>query len=216
MRSRFQFFFSLVGNILSHAVDQNAVVSGNYVPASCRGCHIAHFDADWLLEVQVSFVFFLACAGLLRNEKPFNPAEFGLKPKEKVPDISIDPESRMLTVINQKSCVRCFYITLGNEVEGASSCLYCGFCKFVTNEGEEGPLEMGEARDEEGNINKCATFIILVQPRYVVDVCYVNLPPGGSLVSCIFPKFFPVQRKSKIPIFFFQLELVDVFFFSCT
>ena len=57
------------------------IVPGNYVAASQPGCHIAHHDADWIIETS-----------------EFDPGDFGLaaEDEELVPDIIIDPETRSL------------------------------------------------------------------------------------------------------------------------
>lgn len=58
-----------------------AIVPGNYVPSSQRGCHIAHHDAEWIIE-----------AG------DFDLEDYGLEPGDEkdVPEIIIDPETRSL------------------------------------------------------------------------------------------------------------------------
>lgn len=57
------------------------IVHGNYVAASQPGCHIAHHDADWIIEAS-----------------EFDPEDFGLCAEEEdlVPDMIIDPETRSL------------------------------------------------------------------------------------------------------------------------
>ena len=47
----------------------------NYLPESEPGCHVARFEADWLVGVE-----------------PFDEADFGLPPGAELPDISVDPE----------------------------------------------------------------------------------------------------------------------------
>lgn len=58
-----------------------SVVHGNYVASSQPGCHIAHYDAEWIIEAS-----------------PFEAEDYGLEPGEEagMPDIVVDPETRSL------------------------------------------------------------------------------------------------------------------------
>lgn len=58
-----------------------AIVPGNYVSSSQPGCHIAHHDAEWVIE-----------AG------EFDLEDYGLEPGDEkdVPEMIIDPETRSL------------------------------------------------------------------------------------------------------------------------
>lgn len=72
------------------AVDASpAIVDGNYVAASQPGCHIAHHNADWIIEAST-----------------FDTDDYGLENNEEdsVPDLMIDPETkslRCLTAVSQ-------------------------------------------------------------------------------------------------------------------
>lgn len=57
------------------------IVHGNYVASSQPGCHIAHHDAEWIIEAS-----------------PFEAEDYGLEPgeEERMPDIVVDPETRSL------------------------------------------------------------------------------------------------------------------------
>ena len=61
-------------------------VGGNYLPASAPGCHIARFDASWIVGVG-----------------PFAEEDFGLEAGSDVdvPDLSVDPEEQLLSVCSK-------------------------------------------------------------------------------------------------------------------
>lgn len=64
------------------AVDAStANVRGNYVASSQPGCHIAHHDAEWIIEAT-----------------DFDLEDYGLEPGEEegVPDMIVDPDTRSL------------------------------------------------------------------------------------------------------------------------
>lgn len=67
------------------------IVHGNYVAASQPGCHIAHHDADWIIEAS-----------------EFDPEDFGLSAEEEelVPDMIIDPETRSLRYLLLAAAMR--------------------------------------------------------------------------------------------------------------
>ena len=69
------------------------VVHDNYVATSQPGCHIAHHDADWIIEAS-----------------DFDPEDFGIAPEEEeqVPDMIIDPETRSLRCLLLAVCRRLY------------------------------------------------------------------------------------------------------------
>lgn len=58
-----------------------AIVDGNYIASSQPGCHIAHYDADWVIEAS-----------------DFDLDDYGLEAgqEDSIPDMVIDPESKSL------------------------------------------------------------------------------------------------------------------------
>lgn len=56
-------------------------IKGNFVSESQPGCHIAHYEADWIIEAS-----------------DFDPEDFGIDAcdEELVPDIIVDPETKSL------------------------------------------------------------------------------------------------------------------------
>lgn len=102
------------------------------------GCHVAHRRAPWTLGTQ-----------------SFEKA--GLDPLEELPDISVDPRGKVLSVVNSASVVRCFVLSLPSSYR----CFGRG--------GKE--LAAGESIDEEGNRRAVVSFVVVVGAREVLDVC---------------------------------------------
>lgn len=69
-----------------------AAVHGNYVASSQRGCHIAHYSAEWVIEASA-----------------FDAEDYGLQPgeEESVPDIVIDPETRSIRSVRHTRKIPC-------------------------------------------------------------------------------------------------------------
>ncbi len=128
-----------------------AVARGNYVAASCPGCHVAHReDPAWVVGSE----------GL--EEGMFGPGVA----LSTVPDMSIDPETGLLSLVNSSSKLhKCFNISVG------------GACLPVR--GSDGaPLAVGESRDAAQRGLRCVSLVVLLRPRTVMDVCFLNAPPG--------------------------------------
>jgi murein DD-endopeptidase MepM/ murein hydrolase activator NlpD len=115
----------------------------NYLPESEPGCHVARFEADWLVGVE-----------------PFDEADFGLPPGAELPDISVDPEERLLSVINpSRSHARSVTLSLPHTLRDADGAA----------------LAAGSYRDDSGAIAPCTTLVLLLRPRSMMDVCFVDV-----------------------------------------
>lgn len=114
----------------------------NFVNSSAPGCHVCHFESDWILETG-----------------PIVWADFGLSAPSTtaLPDISVDPESHVLTVINAHTITRCFYITAFHK----------------TLDRDRQPLEEGRVIDQNGAARRCTTFVLRLQPETFMDVCFL-------------------------------------------
>ena len=166
----------------------------NFVQAACPGCHVARSDAAGLCGGGDSGDG--ACGGGeggggsgggkggalggdrddSANEEEdmgeswfvgvddFDPEDFGLREGDDVPDISLDPETQLLTAFNPTDGTRTIYVTVGHPARDAH--------------GRE--MTMGVARDEAGNERPCLTLVLVLEPRSVMDVCYVDLT-GAAL-----------------------------------
>ncbi|CAK9017179.1 unnamed protein product, partial [Durusdinium trenchii] len=123
------------------------------------GCHVAHGKADWILGLED-----LRSAGLHGD----------------LPDLSVDPRRKVLSVINAQDETRCFYISLLGH--GAT--------------GRRGrPLAPG--RSWRGTTVDAVTTLVLVVPgQMVMDVCRVKVKDVRSLElhSDILPLPAPPER----------------------
>ena len=134
------------------------------VADAAPGCHMAVLAGAGRPPTDASTSTAAAAASgdawLLGEPEPFDRADFGLPADAHVPDISVEPEEHVLTVINSSaSKSRSYHIT----VEHAAF-------------GREGmPLEAGVARDEDGAERPCTALILLVPPLTMVDVCELDL-----------------------------------------
>ncbi|GBG28049.1 Glycyl-glycine endopeptidase ALE-1 [Hondaea fermentalgiana] len=123
----------------------------NYVEESMPGCHVARFAADWLVDVDTEL----------------DDETFGVR-LDQVPEISIDPESRLLSVINSDP-ERCksFNLTLS------------GACLPARN-GDGVALAQGTAQDADGQQTPCVSFVLVVKPKQMMDVCFVGALPDAE------------------------------------
>ncbi|GAB5357540.1 hypothetical protein AAMO2058_000383100 [Amorphochlora amoebiformis] len=95
----------------------------------------------------------------------FHRKEFGLDPSTPVPDLSIDPEDGILTIINPSNTSRAYYITVENDTP-----LY---------DRNDRLLSTGRHRLPNSTYINCTTLILTVPPNHTLDVCRIHLPPGG-------------------------------------
>ena len=141
--------FSRFGLCLGHADPDLTTVAGNHVLGTAPGCYISYLDQDdpssaWTL-----------------SKTRYSPDDFGLEPDENPPDLSVDPESHVLTAINASETeFRCFYITLEHPVAGRGGA----------------PLKPGVCRDQKGVERPCVTLVLILSPRTVLDACTVLIP----------------------------------------
>ena len=119
-----------------------------FIRESAPGCFSwAGGDSDWLLG----------------PPQRFSRSEFGLSRSDHVPDLSLDPEERTLSVINSSPSVpRAYHISLEHPVYGRGGM----------------PLPMGRSRAENGDETPCVAFALLVPPSTMCEVCVVDL--GGA------------------------------------
>eukprot|EP00050_Salpingoeca_kvevrii_P013461 m.28718 g.28718 ORF g.28718 m.28718 type:complete len:343 (-) comp5007_c0_seq1:49-1077(-) len=95
---------------------------------------------------------------------PYDADEFGLGPDEVPPDFAVDPEDGLLTVINPTSDFRSYFVSVRSTLRN----------------GEGEVLLAGSARDEDGTEASCTTLVLLLRPRSVMDVAYVDLGDSGD------------------------------------
>mmetsp|Transcript_18267 Transcript_18267/g.27171 ORF Transcript_18267/g.27171 Transcript_18267/m.27171 type:complete len:993 (+) Transcript_18267:124-3102(+) len=122
-----------------------AVVKENFVMSSAPGCYVAHFSRRPLPCWVIGYERF-DCDDIDMSDA--------------VPDICIDPETGLLSVINKdKTTVKCFYLSIvGQKVYNVKKI----------------PFKCGVFRDKEGKSHPCTTFIVLVEPTFLMDICFVQ------------------------------------------
>jgi murein DD-endopeptidase MepM/ murein hydrolase activator NlpD len=128
----------------------------NVVAAAHTGCFIS-VPPSKSEECQYVADWCLNCESLEQSDDD----------EEEMPDLSIDPDDGVLSIYNSADCSRTFYVTIEN----------CA--RIVSGRGED-LLDNGAA----GSRRECITFIVLMQPRTVMDMC--------TLV----PKLSPTQKKN--------------------
>eukprot|EP01090_Pellita_catalonica_P003181 TRINITY_DN12824_c0_g1_i3.p1 TRINITY_DN12824_c0_g1~~TRINITY_DN12824_c0_g1_i3.p1 ORF type:complete len:333 (+),score=36.46 TRINITY_DN12824_c0_g1_i3:110-1108(+) len=115
----------------------------NYVKAATPGCHVAHYSKipNWIIGYD-----------------KFSRAEFGLSGTQSVPEISVDPESKLLTVINDTDQIKYYYITLHNPALDKNHKM----------------LEMGTfaAADK---FQQCVTLVLVLNAMHIMDTCYIKI-----------------------------------------
>ena len=153
------------------------LLPGNYVAESAQGCHVARFEADWVVGVE-----------------PFDESDFGLPPGAELPDISVDPDERLLSVINpSETHARSFTISVPHTLRDSA--------------GKALAAAVTPAAD--GAAPPCTTLLLLLRPRTVMDVCYVELeqwPPSieSDIKDVRFPPAAP-DLAGAPPLYAFPL-----------
>ena len=153
------------------------LLPGNYVAESAQGCHVARFEADWVVGVE-----------------PFDESDFGLPPGAELPDISVDPDERLLSVINpSETHARSFTISVPHTLRDSA--------------GKALAAAIPPAAD--GAAPPCTTLLLLLRPRTVMDVCYVELeqwPPSieSDIKDVRFPPAAP-DLAGAPPLYAFPL-----------
>lgn len=124
----------------------------NVVKESCPGCFCWNgvLDSDWMMG----------------KPERFRRSDFGLSKQDSVPDLSVDPSNRVLTVINSAVSPKCYHITVEHPVRGRT-----------------GLLMNGIARTEDNKEIKCVAFVLLVPPETMVEVCEIEVEGENMTIS---------------------------------
>jgi len=137
--------------------------NANFVQDSTPGCYVARFDANWLVGCE-----------------EFHPHEFGLEISkdgsynaENIPEISIDPETRLMTAINASSDK---FLSFTISLTGA--------CLPARN--DHVILSSGRTVAENGEEADCITFLLLLKPKHLMDICYVHALPLNTSTMDLF------------------------------
>mmetsp|Transcript_31053 Transcript_31053/g.41039 ORF Transcript_31053/g.41039 Transcript_31053/m.41039 type:complete len:392 (+) Transcript_31053:207-1382(+) len=119
----------------------------NYVPKSEPGCYVADCESDWILGCEI-----------------FCPCELGLTHEDDIPDISIDPNSGILSIINPESFLKSVFVTF--------------FHKGYHKNGHL--LPMGKNLDAQGTCKDCITVVAVVPAGHVMEICYIEIPSNTA------------------------------------
>ena len=125
-------------------IQRDLAVQDGYVLSSAPGCHVCSLKSSWIIE-----------AGKI------NWRDFGLGGPEDanmLPDISVDPETFVLTVINTQRYPRCFYVTVFHPACDKDMQL----------------LASGWMTQQDGTSRVCTTFIVLLPACSFMDICYLQ------------------------------------------
>lgn len=136
-----------------------AAADRGFVAASAPGCYIAHAGH--------------APSWAALGAEPFEREAYGLGAEDAVPDLAIDPEDGVLTVINAGGGRKSFYLSTE--------------CACFDAAGRR--LAAAPFRDARGREGSCTTFVLSLPPRWSLQVCRVagadifshvsELPPDG-------------------------------------
>ena len=110
----------------------------NFVLGSGGGCYIAHGAGSWVIEAL-----------------PFDPEEWG---EDIQHDLSLDPESMLLTAINSSHRFKSYFISFPYLAIGKNN----------------QKLKMGETTTKEGEKISVTTLIVVLKPRQIMDLCFVH------------------------------------------
>lgn len=154
-----------------------------YVPSSAVGCHISAIEpSSWLLRGGRS---------ITRWRK-----ELKLGKTRRLPELSLEPRSKVLSLVNETETPRAYFVSVCHPCEGSS-----------------GELEMGVSRDSDGHEYECVTLVVYVPPREVVDACKVRVSDARmvQLESDIVP-IQPELVDAKAPVATLEADSVVVDF----
>eukprot|EP00012_Vannella_robusta_P002115 CAMPEP_0206184178 /NCGR_PEP_ID=MMETSP0166-20121206/1069_1 /ASSEMBLY_ACC=CAM_ASM_000260 /TAXON_ID=95228 /ORGANISM="Vannella robusta, Strain DIVA3 518/3/11/1/6" /LENGTH=322 /DNA_ID=CAMNT_0053599155 /DNA_START=301 /DNA_END=1266 /DNA_ORIENTATION=+ len=120
-------------------VSQDPSIWHNFVLGSGSGCYVAHGEASWVIE-----------------STPFDPEEWDAP--DSVPDLSLDPETMLLTAINNTKVFKSYFISFP----------YGARAKRNQN------LKMGETTRDDGTQYNVITLILILNPYQVMDLCILE------------------------------------------
>lgn len=138
--------------------------------ASAPGCHVALPSSDWVI-----------------SSSPFSLEDLGLESgdEEEVPDLSVDPETSILSVNN-------LHRTLP-----LSAFISIGKVRAYDRWGKA--LEQGEHEDDDGVHKRITTIVAVVPPRVVLDLCTLRITPEQACGESPFDLSSDVQLVQPHP-----------------
>eukprot|EP01052_Picozoa_sp_SAG31_P010656 SAG31_NODE_589_length_13808_cov_3.896710_9_plen_282_part_00 len=129
----------------------------NFIANEAPGCHVVWPGCDWILAS--------GTLDDLLGDGDEDDETAGGHTSTQLPDISVDPDEHVLTLINSsKDLFRAISVTVYQA--GAK-------------DKDDNSLACGSARDAEGNKKMCITFLALLRPEEFIDVCQLQLGEPG-------------------------------------
>ena len=132
-----------------------------YVRSSAPGVHVDD-DASWIIR-----------------RRRYNRQLLGLPKRQKPPDLSIDPESGLLSFINPDKTAKAFFVSVrGHTCRGAG-----------------GTLASTTSPTDADRTVKVTTFVVVVEPKQLVDVCKLRglrSPADADIASDIVELSWPI------------------------
>lgn len=118
----------------------------NFALDAAEGCYIAHGDANWVIE-----------------SSPFDPDEWD--DPSSVPELSVDPETLLLSAINTSTRYKTFFISFPYTAVGK----------------RDQPLRKGQYVSENGDTRQITTLVLILEPHQVMDLCMIDYDGTGEL-----------------------------------
>lgn len=138
----------------SSAVVTPQGLEGNFLAASQKGCLVSHRgDEPWLLA-----------------HGAYSADDFGLDPDEVPPEISVDPETHVLSLINVSEAPLSFFITVGHAALVRAGGTSAG-THDESQEDDDGASLVRAGSGDDG----LTTFVVVLQPRTTTDLCQLVL-----------------------------------------
>mmetsp|Transcript_11641 Transcript_11641/g.26903 ORF Transcript_11641/g.26903 Transcript_11641/m.26903 type:complete len:336 (-) Transcript_11641:599-1606(-) len=106
------------------------------------GCHVGDGLSPWVLR-----------------RRAFSRSELGLRRKQAVPDLSVDPRSHTLSFINAHAVARAFF---------------CSIRRHACSGAHGRKLAPAAWTDDAGAVRYSVTFVLTLGPGEVVDVCRIR------------------------------------------
>lgn len=164
-----------------------------HLESAAPGCHVLHYESlpSWIVGTE---------------SLPFA--------QEELTDISVDPESLLLSVVNvSDSETRCITVT----VEDARIKVYKVDASGNVMEEEQELLESGSYRTSEGNVLNCTTLICTIPPLHIVDVGFLT-----NYTEAIYSDIKELKHSESsssletVTLCFFPLEISKTSSYLCT
>ena len=117
-----------------------------FLAASAPGIHVGDGNCSWIVR-----------------SKQWKPKLLGLSKRQAPPDISIDPDSGMLSFINAADVSKAFFVSIRGHA--------CVGRRGAPLRGIQSPLA---GLCNERGIARVTTFVVVVAAKELIDVCRIR------------------------------------------